>query len=39
MLAAVQAFFAGLILSDLAKKNRRDFEYQLVQISKEKRQG
>lgn len=36
-LAAVQAFFSGLILADIVKKNRRDFEYQLVQIAKEKR--
>lgn len=27
MLAAIQAFFAGLILSNMALKNRRDFEY------------
>lgn len=36
-LAAVQAFFAGMILSDIAKKNRRDFEYQLTQMSKQER--
>lgn len=29
MLAALQAFFAGLILSSNAIKNRRDFEFQL----------
>lgn len=28
-LAAIQAFFAGLILSSISEKNRRDFEYQL----------
>lgn len=27
MLAAVQSFFAGMILSNMAMKNRRDFEY------------
>lgn len=27
ILAAIQAFFAGLILSNMALKNRRDFEY------------
>lgn len=27
MLAAIQAFFAGLILSNMEQKNRRDFEY------------
>lgn len=35
-LAAVQAFFAGMILSDMAKKNRRDFEFQLVSVAKQK---
>lgn len=29
MLAAIQSFFAGLILSNMAIKNRRDFEIQL----------
>lgn len=33
-LSAVQAFFSGMILSDIAKKNRRDFEYQLTQVVK-----
>lgn len=28
-LAAIQAFFAGLILSNMSENNRRDFEYQL----------
>ena len=28
-LAALQSFFAGLILSNMSEKNRRDFEYQL----------
>lgn len=32
MLAAVQSFFAGLILSNMAVKNRRDFEYRLNMI-------
>lgn len=27
MLAAIQSFFAGLILSNMAQKSRRDFEY------------
>lgn len=27
MMAAIQSFFAGLILSNMALKNRRDFEY------------
>lgn len=32
-LAAIQAFFAGLILSTLAAKNRRDFEQTLLSLS------
>ncbi len=36
-LSAVQAFFSGMILSDIAKKNRRDFEYQLTQVIKQER--
>ena len=35
-MAAVQSFFAGMILSDIAKKNRRDFEVQLMQVSRQK---
>ncbi|MCM1145345.1 MAG: glycosyltransferase family 2 protein [Blautia sp.] len=31
-LAAVQSFFAGLILSNLALKNRRDFEYRYALV-------
>ena len=37
-LSAVQAFFAGLILSDIAKKNRRDFEFQLMQMAKQEKE-
>jgi len=37
-LAAVQAFFSGMILSDMVTKNRRDFELNLTRISNEKRQ-
>ncbi|MDR2888896.1 MAG: glycosyltransferase family 2 protein [Lachnospiraceae bacterium] len=33
MMAAVQSFFAGLILSNLAMKNRRDFEYRYNQVA------
>lgn len=36
-LAAVQAFFTGLILSDMVTKNRRDFEIRLNDLSREKR--
>ncbi len=32
LLAAIQSFFAGLILSTLADKSRRDFEYRLLGI-------
>ena len=32
IIAAIQAFFAGLILSTLANKNRRDFEQRLINI-------
>lgn len=32
MLAAIQSFFAGLILSNMAVKNRRDFEFRLNMI-------
>lgn len=31
-LAAVQSFFAGLILENIALKNRRDFEYRLTLV-------
>ena len=32
MMAAIQSFFAGLILSNMAMKNRRDFEYRFTLI-------
>lgn len=32
MLAALQSFFAGLILSNMAMKNRRDFEYRFTMV-------
>lgn len=35
--AAVQAFFAGMILSDIAKQNRRDFEIHYNQVIREHR--
>ena len=38
MMAAIQYFFAGLILSNMALKNRRDFEYRFtLVVEKEKR--
>ncbi len=36
-LAAIQAFFAGMILSDMITKGRRDFEILLNRLSREKR--
>lgn len=32
IMAAIQSFFAGLILSNMALKNRRDFEYRLTLV-------
>ena len=32
-LAAVQAFFAGLILQNIAQKNRKDYEMDLIKLS------
>ncbi|MBP3604705.1 MAG: glycosyltransferase [Lachnospiraceae bacterium] len=32
ILAAIQSFFAGLILSNMAQKNRRDFEYRYTKV-------
>lgn len=34
MMAAIQSFFAGMILSNMAMKNRRDFEYRYMLICK-----
>ncbi len=36
MLAAIQSFFSGLILSNMALKNRRDFEFRLNMIQERK---
>lgn len=36
MLAAVQAFFAGLILQTMLQKNRQDFEMELLRASEKK---
>ncbi len=38
-IAALQSFFAGLILSNNATKNRRDFEFQLNVIDQMKKYG
>ena len=37
VIAAIQSFFAGLILSAMANKNRRDFEQRLINIHFEER--
>ena len=37
MMAAIQSFFAGLILSNMAMKNRRDFEYRLTLVCEKER--
>ena len=39
MLAAIQSFFSGLILSNMALKNRRDFEFRLNMIQGRKGYG
>ena len=36
MMAAIQSFFAGLILSNMAMKNRRDFEYRFTLVCEKK---
>lgn len=36
VLAGIQSFFAGMILEVLAAKDRRDFEYRLMEASREK---
>lgn len=35
MLAAIQSFFAGLMLQNIVQKNRQDFEMRLIQIRDE----
>lgn len=37
MIAAIQSFFAGLILETIKQKNRQDFEMELVHIDREYR--
>lgn len=37
VMAAIQSFFAGMILSDMGRKNRRDFELHLMQVAKQER--
>ena len=39
MLAVIQSFFSGLILSNMALKNRRDFEFRLNMIQGRKERG
>lgn len=38
VMAAIQSFFAGLILSNTAMKSRRDFEYRLTLVCEKERQ-
>jgi predicted RND superfamily exporter protein len=38
-LAALQSLFAGLILSNMALKNRRDFEYRLTLVTRKVRKS
>ena len=38
ILAAVQAFFAGLILKTIYQKNRQDFEMQLMQVMEKEKE-
>ena len=38
-LAAIQAFFAGLILSTLVEKDRQDFEFKLQMVSNGRNRG
>ena len=35
ILAAIQSLFAGLILSNIGAKDRRDFEYKLTSVSQQ----
>lgn len=39
MIAAIQSFFAGLILSNMRQKDKRDFEYHLQMIAKSKKRN
>lgn len=36
-MAAIQSFFAGMILSSIVQKNRQDFEHQLQQVEMERK--
>lgn len=39
VLAGIQSFFSGMILQVMAAKDRRDFEYRLMEVSREKRRN
>lgn len=39
MIAAIQSFFAGLILSNMRQKDKRDFEYHLQMIAQNKKKN
>ena len=34
MIAAIQAFFSGLVLETINRKNRQDFELELIRVQK-----
>ena len=36
VIAAIQSFFTGLILSSLVQKNRQDFEWRLIEMARQK---
>ena len=37
MIAAIQAFFSGMILETINRKNRQDFELELIRVHKERK--
>ena len=39
MIAAVQSFFAGMILENIQQKNRHDFEMTLIRLQESKKKG
>ena len=38
VMAAIQSFFAGLILKTISRKNRQDFEIELYHVMREERE-
>ena len=39
MIAAIQAFFSGMVLETINRKNRQDFELELIRVQKTTKQG